>query len=148
MQKRKRRVYVAGAYSAGDVLSVFRNMRRGMRLATMVFQAGALPFAPWFDYHFLLQEREEERRLEIEDLYQYSLSFLENWAEAVLVVQENWVTSKGTVNEINRAEAQGLPVFFSLEGLVNWIRETDIREELDDADKDNKGGERGDQPGD
>jgi len=128
MTTRRRRVYVAGAYSASDVLQVLRNMKRGMRLATEAFQAGVLPFAPWFDYHFFLQEDETKGRLTIEDIYQYSMSFLDNWAEAVLVQQQGWVESKGTVAEINRAEELGLPVFFTLESLMKWVAEQDAQE--------------------
>lgn len=128
--KNRRRVYVAGAYSSGNVLGVLRNMKRGMRLATEAFQAGVLPFAPWFDYHFLLQEDDEKPPLTIDDIYNYSMSFLENWAEAVLVQQEGWIESKGTVAEINRAKELGIPVFFTLESLLNWIKSQDAAEEL------------------
>ena len=124
---RRRRVYVAGAYSANNVLQVLRNMKRGMRLATEAFQAGVLPFAPWFDYHFFLQEDEAKRELTIDDIYQYSLSFLEEWAEAVLVQQEGWIESKGTVAEINKAKELGIPVFFTLESLMKWVADQDAQ---------------------
>jgi hypothetical protein len=129
---KRRRVYVAGAYSADNVLQVLENMRKGMKLATEAFQedVGILPFAPWFDYHFFLMQDPEKRRLTIEDIYQYSLSFLENWAEAVLVQQDGWITSKGTVNEINKAKELGIPVFFSLEALKKWIIDGVVADEL------------------
>ena len=47
-----KRIYCAGPYSAGDVLTVFENMRRGMILATKVRQLGYAPFCPWMDYMF------------------------------------------------------------------------------------------------
>lgn len=130
--QRRRRVYVAGAYSADNVLEVFRNMRKGMRLATEALQSGVgmIPFAPWFDYHFFLQEDENSNPITINDIYQYSLSFLENWAEAVLVQEDGWIQSKGTVNEINIAKELGIPVFFTLEALKQWIIGCEVAEEL------------------
>ena len=130
---RRRRVYVAGAYSADNVIDVFRNMRRGMRLATEAMQSGVgiIPFAPWFDYHFFLQEDDKSNPITLEDIYQYSLSFLENWAEAVLVQQDGWIYSKGTVNEVNKAKELGIPVFFTLEALKKWIRGCEIATELE-----------------
>jgi len=116
------RVYVAGAYSADNVLQVLRNMKRGMKLATEALQTGEiLPFVPWFDYHFFLQEDESKRKLTVKDVYNYSMSFLTNWAEAVLVQQDGWVESKGTVAEVNKAKELGIPVFFTLEALQKYI---------------------------
>lgn len=121
---KRTKVYVAGAYSSDNVLQVFRNMSKGMRLATECFQTGKiLPFAPWFDYHFFLQEDPSKRKLTIDDIYQYSLSFLTDWAEAVLIQQDGWVDSKGTVAEMNKAKELGLPVFFTMEALLQWIGE-------------------------
>jgi hypothetical protein len=131
MSVRKRRIYVAGAYSSDNVVGVFTNMRRGIRLATTTFQAGAIPFTPWLDYHFSLSLDESKGIPTIEDYYQYSMSFLENWAEAVLVQQQGWTESKGTINEINRARELGLPVFFSLESLLKWIKDQDAADELE-----------------
>ena len=130
---RRRRVYVAGAYSADNVIDVFRNMRRGMRLATEALQSGIgiIPFAPWFDYHFFLQEDDKSNPITIDDIYQYSLSFLENWAEAVLVQQDGWIHSKGTVNEVNKAKELGIPVFFTLEALKKWITDCVVADELE-----------------
>lgn len=119
--KQRKRVYVAGAYSANTVLGVFKNMRKGMQLATKALQAGVIPFAPWFDHHFFLLEDDAQPGFTLNDIYQYSLSFLENWAEAVLIQRDGWAESKGTVAEINRAKELNIPVFFSLESLMKWV---------------------------
>jgi hypothetical protein len=104
------RIYIAGAYSAADVLSVFANMRRGMNVAYTVLKAGYAPFVPWFDYHFSLMGP-----MELNEYYAYSLAWLEA-SDAILVV-EGWENSKGTKNEIERAKALNIPVFFNLEEL-------------------------------
>ena len=111
---RTKRIYVAGAYSAPNVISVLDNMRRGMRAGLEVLLAGYAPFVPWFDYHFQLQLRDGEE-LTLEKYYNYSMAWLET-SDAILVLP-NWEESKGTQAEIKRAKELGIPVFFSLEEL-------------------------------
>ena len=108
------RIYVAGAYSSDNVISILDNMRRGMRLSTEVLLKGYAPFVPWFDYHFQLMLREEEK-LSVEDYYKYGLAWLDV-SNAVLVVpgSEN---SVGTQREIERAKELRMPVFYNLKDL-------------------------------
>jgi hypothetical protein len=108
------RVYVAGAYSADNVITVLDNIREGMRLATEVFLAGFSPFCPWLDFHFQLMLREGER-LTVEDYYRYSLAWLD--VSDCLIVGD-WPgckTSKGTLAEIDRASRIAIPIFYSPE---------------------------------
>ena len=109
-----KRVYVAGAYSAGNVIDVLNNMRRGMRAATEVLLAGYSPFVPWFDYHFQLMLQDGET-LSVEDYYRYSIAWLEV-SDAMLVLP-NSENSKGTQAEIERAKELGIPIFTSLDAL-------------------------------
>ena len=108
------RVYVAGAYSADNVIDVLENMRRGMREGTRVLLAGFAPFVPWFDFHFQLMLREGES-ITIEDYYNYSIAWLE--ASDALYVIRNSEKSTGTQAEIKRAEKLRIPIFFSIEAL-------------------------------
>lgn len=71
----RERIYVAGAYSADNVIAVLDNMRKGMRLATEVFLAGYAPFSPWMDYHYQLMLWDGEH-LSVNDYYDYSISWL------------------------------------------------------------------------
>ena len=109
------RIYIAGAYSANNVISVLDNMRRGMRVGTEVFLAGLSPFVPWMDYQFQLMLREGEK-LTVEDYYRYSMAWL-SVSDAVLLVP-GWETSKGTQAEIARAKELGIPVFETLQELL------------------------------
>ena len=113
------KVYVAGAYSADNVLDVLHNMRRGMNLSTECFVRKFAPFSPWLDYHFLLQVREEEAAsITVEDFYQYSLAWLAV-SDAVLVV-ENSEQSIGTQKEIEFARSLGIPIFHDILHLQQW----------------------------
>ena len=110
-----KRVYVAGAYSADNAIDVENNKRNGMRASTEVFLAGFAPFCPWLDYHFILMLREGEV-LTLEQFYEYSLAWLK--ASDVLLVLPNSGRSAGTRTEIKMAKELGIPVYYSLEELV------------------------------
>jgi hypothetical protein len=110
----KKRVYVAGAYSANTVISVLNNMRNGMRTSLEVLLAGYAPFCPWLDYHYQLLLRPGES-LAILDYYDYSMSWLE--AAHVLLVLPGWEASAGTYAEIAKAEEMGIPIYYSIEDL-------------------------------
>lgn len=103
-------VYVAGAYSAPDVISVFDNMRRGMRLSLEVLKRGYAPWVPWFDYHFALMGE-----MSLQEYYDYSMAWLER-SDAVLVV-ENSGHSKGVQAEVERAKQIGIPVYYDINDL-------------------------------
>ena len=106
-----KRVYVAGSYSADDVMDVLDNMRIGMRAGTEVLLAGHAPFVPWFDYHFQLQLRDKEK-LTKGDYYRYSLAWLE--VADVLYVLPNSEKSVGVQAEIQKAKELGIPIVYSL----------------------------------
>lgn len=107
-----KRVYVAGAYSADNVITVLDNIRNGMRAGTELFLKGYSPFVPWFDFHFQLMLRENET-LSVKDYYQYSIDWLEV-SDAMYVLPDS-KNSKGTQKEIKRAIELTIPIFCSLD---------------------------------
>ena len=117
-----KRIYVAGAYSADNVITVLDNMRKGMRKSTEVFLAGFAPFCPWLDFHYTLMLREGEK-LTVQDYYKYSMAWLEV-SQCVLVLS-GFESSRGTLAEIKRAEELGIPVYYDLMDLVKgeWENE-------------------------
>lgn len=116
------RVYVAGAYSADNVLSVLNNMRIGMRAAKDVLVAGMAPYCPWLDYQFYLLLRDDET-ISLENIYAYSTAWLEA-CEAVFVVPNPAnVNSRGTQAELKRARDLHMPVFNDLQNLRAWAEE-------------------------
>ena len=111
-----RRIYVAGPYSAGDVLSVFENMKRGMALATQVRQLGFAPFCPWMDFMYLFLNNGEP--FSLENCYEYSLAWLKV-SDAILFTPD-WKESPGAIAEHEYAIKKHIPIFYSLGDLGRW----------------------------
>jgi nucleoside 2-deoxyribosyltransferase len=120
MKDRRLRVYLAGPFTADNVLGVLDNMREGMRLGTEMLLLGFAPFVPWHDYHFQLMLREGEY-LRKKDYYNNSLAWLE--VSDVVLVREGWENSEGTLNEIAYADSLELPVFYTVKALLQWAEE-------------------------
>ena len=110
--RERMRVYVAGAYSADNVITVLNNMREGMRVGSILLQKGFAPFVPWLDHHLQFMLREGES-LSVEDYYEYSLAWLR--VSDVMVVVPGWENSKGTKEEIRLAEKWEIPVYYDLD---------------------------------
>lgn len=113
---RRLRVYVAGAYSADNVITILDNMRKGLRVSTEVMLMGFAPFSPWLDYQFQLMLREGEK-LEVKDYYEYSLAWLE--ASDVVLLLPNSEHSKGTQGELKRAEELKIPIVNNIKQLTD-----------------------------
>jgi hypothetical protein len=91
-----------------------------MRVCTEVMLAGFAPFAPWHDYHYQLALKDNEK-LSIEDYYNYSIAWLKV-SDTVLLI-DGWQLSTGAINERDIAEQLNIPIFYSLEDLINYYEE-------------------------
>lgn len=111
-----KRIYIAGPYSANNVMDVLNNIRRGIELSYEVLKAGYAPFCPWLDFHYVLMDR--NNKLTIDDFYQYSIAWL-LVSDAMLLI-EGWETSEGTLKEIDIAEFRDIPIFETLDELMSY----------------------------
>lgn len=114
-----KRVYVAGCYSANNVITVLDNMRKGIRMSTRVLLAGFSVFSPWLDYHFTLALQGDEK-LTVDDYYGYSISWLE--VSDIMLVLPGYETSKGTLNEISVAKDLDIPIYYSFDDLIKEVK--------------------------
>jgi hypothetical protein len=112
-----KRIYIAGPYSADNVLSVFDNMQRGMRLATQVRQLGFAPFCPWMDFMYYLLD--DGNSFDLENCYEYSLAWLEV-SDAIIFTQD-WRESHGAIQEHEYAIRKNIPVFYTLSELALYV---------------------------
>ena len=109
-------IYVAGPYSAGNVIDVLKNIGRGQKVCAELFQRGFAPFCPWHDKSFITDN--PEAVFNVEQFYEYSMEFLRR-SDAVLLIP-GWKDSKGTLSEIKTAESFGIPVFTNDQDLIEW----------------------------
>mgnify|MGYP003784521597 FL=1 len=100
-----KRIYVAGSYSSDNVIQVFKNMQRGIKVSARLLKQGYIPFCPWLDYHFFLHED-----ITLKEIQDYSIGWLEV-SDCVYVLRHS-DDSKGTQNEIRVAEKLGIPVLY------------------------------------
>jgi hypothetical protein len=110
------KVYVAGAYSANNVLDVLVNIGHGEELATQCFLSGYAPFCPWFDKEFIIRHPEKEYTVDM--FYEYSIAWLEV-SDCILLVP-GWEFSKGTLKEIEIAKKLNMPIFKDIESMINY----------------------------
>ena len=117
-----KRVYVAGLYSrnadgsTANVIDVLRNIRAGQVASLRVWRAGFAPFCPWLDYQFSLLDDEP---ISIEMYYIYSMAWLEV-SDAVFVISGAGIG--GVHKEIARAKELDIPVFYSFDGLMEFMK--------------------------
>ena len=111
------RVFVAGAYSGNDVLRILENIRKGINLSKDVILAGHSPFCPWSDFLFSLVLRDKES-ISLDTYYQFSIDWL-RVSDCILLVN-GWENSKGTLHEIEKANEWGIPVFETIEEILEY----------------------------
>jgi len=111
------KVYVAGAYSADNVIDVLKNIGRGKSVCADLFLFGFAPFCPWHDSSYVMDRFYEN--FTVKQFYEYSIAWLEV-SDAMFVIHKNLETSKGTKAEIEIADSLGIPIFYTLEALLEW----------------------------
>ena len=109
------RVYVAGAYSATDVLSVAKNINRGITESIRLMEKGFYVYSPWGDFQFATRVD-----LPMEYWKANGMAWLQV-ADAVFLVP-GWPNSPGTLAEIEEAKRLNIPVFEEYIELLEWSR--------------------------
>ncbi|MFX0194515.1 MAG: DUF4406 domain-containing protein [Candidatus Hodarchaeota archaeon] len=103
-----KRIYVAGAYSADNVLDVLKNIGKGQYVCGRLFHSGYAPFCPWHDRTYVIDFFNKEFTVDM--FYNFSMAWLEV-SDAVLVLPDS-KNSNGTKKEIERARELNIPVYF------------------------------------
>lgn len=106
-------VYVAGPFRAPTPEGVFGNILRAEAVGYEVAKLGASPVIPHANTRSLHSHIDEAFMLEA------TLELMRRCDALVLV--EGWQESQGTRDEMCEAHFLGLPVFYTLLGLKNWL---------------------------
>lgn len=114
-----RKVYIAGAMNADNILTMLENISIGIRMGGEVLKLGLAPFVPHFDILFRLQQG-KDFDVPMQTYYDYTMEFLKT-CDCVLVCP-GWENSKGTKAEIAEACSREIPVFFSLDRLKEFYK--------------------------
>lgn len=107
------RIYVAGPYSANNVLDVLKNIGRGEKVCAELFSLGFAPFCPWHDASYVTDRPDDDFTVQM--FYDFSIAWLEV-SDAVLVLDGS-DNSNGTQAEIKIAKELNIPVFYSIPDL-------------------------------
>ena len=112
-----KKVYVAGNYSADNVIEVLCNIGKGRQACAELFMLGFAPFCPWHDASYVTDNPHLEQH-DKSKFYNASMAWLE-CSDAVYVISGKG-NGGGVDAEIDRAEELGIPVFESLPKLLSW----------------------------
>ena len=116
-----KRIYVAGAIrpyaTEHPVEGYWSNIRRGIRAALEVLEAGFYPYCPFLDYSYYIFEPVNGLKVTEKLLKGQDFPWLEI-CDAVLVLPR-YRKSEGTKAEIERARECKIPVFYNLDDLIN-----------------------------
>ena len=131
MRKKIKICYVAGLLTPRGTNSVhpaidyLLNVRNLIRASLDVFMAGFTPFCPALDFLFFLQLDEGEHITE-PMIKRFSKDFLA--VSDAIVLTPGWKKSLGTLAEIKYAEELGIPVFKTLEDLIEYVEDNEDEE--------------------
>lgn len=124
------RIYIAGPMTPkgteNHAIEYLANINAGIRAAILLMQSGFVPYCPMIDYNYFLGLKAGESIPE-DMIRKVSLSFLTDWAEAVLLLP-GWRTSTGVVrDELPACARLLLPVFEDLGNLCHYF---DVKDKL------------------
>ena len=108
-----KRVYVAGAYSADNIIDCLKNIGRGEDYSAKIFMAGFAPFCPWHDKDYVIKNWDKD--FTVKQFYDYSIAWLD--VSDIMFLVPGWALSKGTLAEIERAKKLGIPIIDKIEDL-------------------------------
>ena len=118
------KIYIAGRYSADNIIDGLRNIGRGQQEAAFLFELGFAPFSPWWDRSFVLDNPNGDYSKQM--FYDASLAWMEV-SDAVYVISGKG-DGGGVDAEIKRAGELGIPVFYEIEALLRWSEKVVVQE--------------------
>jgi len=109
-----KRVYVAGKLNDSDATAYIRNCHTMIYNARMLKLHGFSVFVPCLDLLMGLVDG----HYEYGDYFDFSQPWLD--VSDAVFAGDGWQDSPGTLREIERAELNDIPVFYSIADIVQW----------------------------
>lgn len=107
-------IYVAGPFRGPDHFAIAENIRRAERLALAVWRLGAAALCPHANTaHF--QDAAPD------DVWLSGDLELLRRCDA-MIVTDDWTRSSGARAEVDYAKERGIPVFYSIDALADWLK--------------------------
>ncbi|HKL47249.1 MAG TPA: hypothetical protein VJ878_01155 [Candidatus Izemoplasmatales bacterium] len=110
------KVYIAGKYSADNVIEVLQNIGYAEEVAAILFENGFAPFCPHHNKDFCI--RLYGTSFTKQQFYDYSLAWLE--VSDVMFVISGTHTSVGVKAEIKFAHENNIPIFYHISDLRDY----------------------------
>jgi len=109
-------VFVAGQYSAPDIMGVLANIRIGIMECIKIVKIGHAPFCPWFDHlyaHYFEMSKEKYQQI--------SIAWLKK-SDAVYMIP-GWAESKGAQRERAIAQQHSIPIFYDVDSIAEHFED-------------------------
>lgn len=113
-----KRIYIAGAYSADNILYILANIKKGQDMAAYLVAHGYAVFCPFLDWQLGLTVYGND--LTKEQYQANSMTFVEV-CDAMLVLC-GYEKSGGTKREIERAKALNIPVYYDRVKMMGEVK--------------------------
>lgn len=110
------KVYVAGKYSADNVIEVLQNIGHAEDVAAILFEQGFAPFCPHHNKDFAIKL--PGSKFTVQQFYDYCMEWLE--VSDVLFVISGTKTAVGVRSEIKRANELSIPIFYNISDLRDY----------------------------
>ena len=110
------KVYVAGNYSADNVIDVLKNIGKGEKTCSELFYDGFAPFCCWHDASYAKEACYAE--IDKDRFYKASITWLK--VSDCMYVISGKGKGGGVDAEINIAEDLHIPIFYNYTDLYKW----------------------------
>lgn len=107
MKQKRLFIQIVGPYRSDSPSGIHKNIQRAREVAEIIWQRGHYVFCPHLNTAFMDGLADDEQFLEL------GLLMIEK-VDAICVV-DGWLTSEGSMDEVNKAEELGKPVYDLLE---------------------------------
>ena len=118
--RRNKLIYVSGKYTDDTKEKISRNIAIARKYAIALWEMGYGVICP----HLNTAHLEEDCKIGYEDYIRADLEMVRR-SDALFMIPDNWIDSKGAKRELDEAKRHNKRLFFSLEEIAEWHPEDD-----------------------